>query len=457
MRDIEQRPGNRCLLTAEVECVQSAPSGGELEEEHLRPLREYSRVVVVRGHKAAISRDLPLIGTVLAEHGWQLRAPPWFRRTPPNTGGGGSAPANSVSGLGSAAAAASPLARFNNTTGNDGGNMLQQSSEWVLLLCLSFSDGDNGACVETAELSQYQAVNKIPGLKNVLLKKDAFCNTMNDARKIPGVMKASLVPLCFVLPTQYQQFVNVADALGYSAHWMLTPLAPGAKESAPEALDIFTPLGRARIQQASTRRAVIQQALSAPLLVHGQPVSLRVFVLITSLSPLRAYVHTEGMVRLRSYRTGPTSAKPGMRVQPLSRFWRFVERNYGRQSLQTALESLSDVLVRTLLVAEAVLQSNPAAQGLRRSSFYRSPRAEDEPTNGLKQRVLADALNLLFGARSVADQLAEAVDEVFENLGIMGLSCQISHDLCLSREDLVFLMDTRRESMQTGGFQQLST
>ncbi|KAH8020304.1 hypothetical protein HPB51_000274 [Rhipicephalus microplus] len=237
-----------------------------------------------------------------------LRAPSWFRRAPPNTGGGGSAPAYSVSGLGSAAAAASPLARLNNTAGNDGGNVLQQPSEWVLLLCLSFSDGDNGACVETAELSQYQAVNKIPGLKNVLLKKDAFCNTMNDARKIPGVMKASLVPLCFVLPTQYQQFVNVADALGYSAHWMLTPLAPGAKESAPEALDIFTPLGRARIQQASTRRAVVHQALSAPLLVHGQPVSLRVFVLITSLSPLRAYVHTEGMVRLRSYRTGPASA-----------------------------------------------------------------------------------------------------------------------------------------------------
>ncbi|KAL1453476.1 hypothetical protein MTO96_043798, partial [Rhipicephalus appendiculatus] len=275
----------------------------QLEEEHLRPLREFSRVVVVRGHKAAISRDLPLIGTVLAEHGWQLRVPPWFRRPPPNTGSDGSAPANSVSGLGSAAAAASPLARFNTTTGNDGGNMLQQSSEWVLLLCLSFSDGDNGACVETAELSQYQAVNKIPGLKNVLLKKDAFCNTMNDARKIPGVMKASLVPLCFVLPTQYQQFVNVADALGYSAHWMLTPLAPRSQGERPRGV------GHLHSAGASTRRAVIQQALSAPLLVHGQPVSLRVFVLITSLSPLRAYVHTEGMVRLRSYRTGPTSTK----------------------------------------------------------------------------------------------------------------------------------------------------
>ncbi|KAM7309234.1 cadherin-like and PC-esterase domain-containing protein 1 [Ixodes scapularis] len=236
--------------------------------------------------------------------------------------------------------------------------------------------------------------------------------------------------------------------------------------------------------RASTKRAVVQQALPSPLLVHGQPVNVRVFVLVTSLSPLRAYVHAEGMVRLRSYRL-VSAARPSMRVQPLSRFWRFVERNYGAQSLQAALEGLSDVLVRTLLVAEAVLHSAPSSQAIRKMrcpkcfqllgvdltfntsfypmvtdvngqpSFYQSPKLEDEPINGLKHRVLRDTARLLFGVRSVADDVAQAVQEAFENLGIMGLSCQISHDLCLSREDLVFLLDTRRESIQTGGFQQL--
>ncbi|KAG0415255.1 hypothetical protein HPB47_007588, partial [Ixodes persulcatus] len=379
-------------------------------------------------------------------------------------------------------------------------NTIQQT-EWTVLLCLSFSDGDSGVCTDTAELTRYQAVNRIPGLRNVLLRKDAFCNTMNDARKIPAVMRQSLVPLCFVLPTQYQQFLNVADALGFSAQWLLTPLAPGGKDGGPEAVDMFSPLGRARIQQASTKRAVVQQALPSPLLVHGQPVNVRVFVLVTSLSPLRAYVHAEGMVRLRSYRL-VSAARPSLRVQPLSRFWRFVERNYGAQSLQTALEGLSDVLVRTLLVAEAVLHSAPGSQAIRKMSyqssrlaarranlgeswcpkcfqllgvdltfntsfypmvtdvngqpsFYQSPKLEDEPINGLKHRVLRDTARLLFGVRSVADDVAQAVQEAFENLGIMGLSCQISHDLCLSREDLVFLLDTRRESIQTGGFQQL--
>lgn len=159
----------------------------QLEEEQLRPLRESTRVVQVRGHKAAISRDLPLLSSVLAEHGWLLRAPPWFRRPPPPSSSSYASPLYS--------AASSVLTRTNSTPENsERGNMIQPSSEWVWLLCLSFSDGDNGACVETADLPQYQAVNKIPGLKNVLLKKDVFCNTMNDARKIPG-MKSGFTSL----------------------------------------------------------------------------------------------------------------------------------------------------------------------------------------------------------------------------------------------------------------------
>ncbi|CAN7989448.1 unnamed protein product, partial [Ixodes hexagonus] len=320
----------------------------QVEDEYLRPLRESIKAVRVKGHKAVITRDLPMFSSVLAADGWDVRAPSWFRRPLP-TGPAGA-----------------PSSRPN-ATADDGairGNAIQQA-EWTVLLCLSFSDGESGLCTDMAELARYQAVNRIPGLKNVLLRKDAFCNTMNDARKIPAVMRQSLVPLCFVLPAQYQQFLNVADALGYSAQWLLTPLAPGGKDGGPEAVDMFSPLGRARIQQASTKRAVVQQALPSPLLVYGQPVNVRVFVLVTSLFPLRAYVHTEGMVRLRSYRLA-SAARPGMRVQPLSRFWRFLERNYGAQALQTALEGLSDVLVRTLLVAEAVLHSAPGSQAIRR-------------------------------------------------------------------------------------------
>ncbi|XP_064488708.1 cadherin-like and PC-esterase domain-containing protein 1 [Ornithodoros turicata] len=355
-----------------------------------------------------------------------------------------------------------------------------------MLLCLTYSDADTGVCADAEDLAKYQMINRIPGLKNILFRKDAFCNTMNDARKIPAVMRAALVPLCFVLPEQYQQFLNVADALGYSAQWLLTPLALGGREApgGPQLVDLFTALGRATIHQSSTKRSVVQQVPKNPLLVFGQPVSVRLFVLITSVFPLRAYLHNEGMVRVRSFH--PSNAnKATMKVQPLSRFWRFVERNYGSPTLKLALESLEDVLVRTLIVAEALLYS--AQQGFTyrharcskcfqllgfdvtfnmsfhptvsevngQPSFYVSSRKEDEPTNRLKKQVLEDTVAILFSKESVADDVAEAIGEVFDNLGIMGLSCQISHDLCLSREDLVHLLNNRREAKQMGGYRKL--
>lgn len=54
-------------------------------------------------------------------------------------------------------------------------------------------------------------------------------------------------PTCFVLPSQYQEFVNVAEALGYSSQWILKPLTqalPGLR-----LVDVFSPVGQAQIDE----------------------------------------------------------------------------------------------------------------------------------------------------------------------------------------------------------------
>lgn len=43
-------------------------------------------------------------------------------------------------------------------------------------------------------------------------------------------------------------------------------------------------------------QGVVQQFVPNALLAFGQPVNLRLYVLITSIAPLRAYVHQEGLV-----------------------------------------------------------------------------------------------------------------------------------------------------------------
>lgn len=49
----------------------------------------------------------------------------------------------------------------------------------------------------------------------------------------------------------------------------------------------------------SNQKVIVQQLQDDPLLIVGRPVSIRVYVLITSIAPLRAYVHNEGFVHHR--------------------------------------------------------------------------------------------------------------------------------------------------------------
>lgn len=111
-------------------------------------------------------------------------------------------------------------------------------------------------------------------------------------------MRQPLSPLCFVLPAQYQQFLDVSDALGYSADWVLKPLAFGGRLSgnAPQLLNIFAKEGRDRLEEFATKKAIVQQFVANPLHAFGQPVNLRFYLIITSIAPLRAYVHSKGLV-----------------------------------------------------------------------------------------------------------------------------------------------------------------
>ena len=47
------------------------------------------------------------------------------------------------------------------------------------------------------------------------------------------------------------------------------------------------------------KKAVVQQYFPNPLLVFGMPINIRAYVLVTSINPLRAYIHSEGLVHFR--------------------------------------------------------------------------------------------------------------------------------------------------------------
>ncbi|XP_076333251.1 cadherin-like and PC-esterase domain-containing protein 1 isoform X2 [Tachypleus tridentatus] len=442
----------------------------EIETITLEVLHVRQKIAVVRGQRSVISRDLPLYEKALQSYNFLVASPMWYEQQKEMAN------------------------RTKCCSGRSNSDDYQYSDDtrilgWHLMLCMTFSVKDFTHCLQRKEmeqLSQAQKVNRIPGLQGILWKKEAFCSTIMKGKQLSATMRQLPVPLCFSLPEQRQQFQEVAQAFGTSAQWILKTVS-SVDKSGPKLLDIFTQEGQRDLENEH-RRVIIQQLIPNQLKVFGQPVSLRLYILVTSLSPLRAYLHSDGLLYHRYDYTRSFRKIPG-RLWSLAQFWYFMARNHGMQAVIKTLNNLHDIITKTLLLAEVLVTSSSTfsspAEGMNlvrchqcfqlmgfdvilNSTFYpfiteingqpnlqESRSQEGWIANRVKNAVVTDTIKMLFTSRSVAQDVSEALEEVGEEIGIMGLSCLISHDLCLSRQDLQVLLDGRRQSFNLQGFQQL--
>ncbi|XP_076363548.1 putative tubulin polyglutamylase ttll-9 [Tachypleus tridentatus] len=316
------------------------------------------------------------------------------------------------------------------------------------MLCLTFSVKDITHCISKKELRQLspsQKINRIPGIQGFLWKKEAFCSTVMKGKQLSASLRQQSVPLCFSLPEQRQQFQEVAQAFGPSARWFLKSVS-SVDRIGPKQLDIFSPEGQKDLENSEYRRAIVQEVVLNQLKIFGQPVSLSLYVLVTSLSPLRAYLHSEGLVYHR-YDYARGFKKISGRLWSLSQLWYFIARNHGMEAVKKTLNNLHDVIAKLLLLAEFLVSSSSSASSdpkcrkcfqlmeldvIINSSFYpfimdingqpnlqESNSQEGVTANHIKNLVVMDAIKMLFTPRSVSRVVSEALEEVGEEIGIM--------------------------------------
>ncbi|XP_035676867.1 cadherin-like and PC-esterase domain-containing protein 1 isoform X2 [Branchiostoma floridae] len=467
----------------------------ELEKKTLERFTNHDRVVVIRGHSKVIARDLSLYEQAFHKHGFYVRIPAGFR--------------SNITGFSNYSSSYEDVQLFEATV-EQSQDALQQSHRavlegekegWMVLLCMTFTDGDTGEgmCIHKAtygHLKPHQKVNRIPGVRTTLWRKDGFCHTMSAARKIPALRRSPLAPMCWVMPLEFEQFLSVADAVGGEAKWVFKSINPGGN------IYILQPTkdrDYARIKQYRTRKAVVQQYFPNPLLIFGMPVSIRAYVLVTSVSPLRAFLHSEGLVNYRhdyqrSFRKVPS------RIWYFGQLRQYLAHNHGPEAAEVAFRNMQSVITQTLLVSESALaghfggySANPM-EGLYKckncfqllgfdliynSSLYPmvlevngqphmqvslnefenettiSPEDEGWASNSIKQDAAEDMVGMLFSEQLVAMEVADALEELELNVGILGVNCLPSHEYCLTEEDLEYILDTRRETVNRGSFMQL--
>ena len=107
-----------------------------------------------------------------------------------------------------------------------------------------------------------------------------------------------LMPLTFVLPNEFTSFLSAYSSIQntcqerQSTLWIMKPSAM----SKGRGISIVDDIGKVTYSSPT----VIQQYLRNPLLLQGYKFDLRLYILVTSFSPLEAFIYKEGFARFGS-------------------------------------------------------------------------------------------------------------------------------------------------------------
>ncbi|PIK58816.1 putative cadherin-like and PC-esterase domain-containing protein 1 isoform X2 [Apostichopus japonicus] len=441
----------------------------ELEVQLTKSRHNLEKSILVAGEPGVIGRDLPLYQRAFKNRGFDVKV---------------KNPFNNLPGF------SSPLVtdHFSDTLARGTYFALKTfslsderpkniGSNWTVFLCFSYGSGQEAGCWDEGDLSNLksgQKVNRVPGMRNVLWRKDAFCHSTNEARGVPAIRRNPVSPPCWVLPQQIDQFLGVADALGTDVRWLFKSPSPGGTKQIlhpTKDSDFF------KIKQYYTTRAIVQQYFPNPLLLHGHvPISIQLYALVTSITPLRVFLHTKGIVQYRFNYAGEFRKIPDKPIS-LSMLYEILNAEFGSKTDELVKERIEAVVTKVFLISERFIslsawnirEHSEEMQGCRHcfqlfsldvilnSTFHPTViEVNGQPTLpkdlSLSQEIIDDTVSILLADGGTARELERELQNVDFKLGFKGFNCRSTHVLCLSSADLEYLIITRQQTRVKGEY-----
>ena len=175
---------------------------------------------------------------------------------------------------------------------------LDLRNSWNLIWTWSKMNAD------ITKLLVWQRTNHFIGAKNYS-RKDFLKVNIERARKVSTKSNQTfnIMPHTFILPKEYVDFLTVFSELedkeGKLNYWILKPAA----KSRGRGIELIN----AMEQVVYGEPMIIQRYLKNPFLLNGYKFDMRIYVLVTSVNPLEAFIYKEGFGR---FGTQPFSLDP---------------------------------------------------------------------------------------------------------------------------------------------------
>lgn len=138
-------------------------------------------------------------------------------------------------------------------------------------------------------LLPYQKVNHFPGMSNLARKSKLARNFERMKKLFPD--EFDFCPRTWILPFDLHDFQTHFNADGVSAKTFIVK-----PDHSCQGRGVFLTRNLSQISRSDV--LVAQQYIARPLLIAGKKFDLRIYVLVTSCSPLRVYLFKDGLVRM---------------------------------------------------------------------------------------------------------------------------------------------------------------
>lgn len=370
-------------------------------------------------------------------------------------------------------------------------------SESDVFLCLSIQAQDRH-CLKPYSfrtLGQHHRYNQIHGMRNILWKKDAFCSTMKEALKSYKGRRNFTFP-CWVIPKDNDILkVKMNQSEG---DWIVKPSGQG------EGHGIFIASNFSQLDSPMYTNYIVQPLLPDPYLVYGKKFDFRTYVLVTSVTPLRAYIYKEGLVRFASSKYDKNATKSGGNEKQFltntsigKKYTHILNLTWTFQRLRTyfskvgvdadkVFESVNEAIVRTLLASEyrflrdfqvllggydcqrcfqllgvdvildsrlhpIVIEVNglPSMQLSHELGVIPNP---SSPYTATKFGLMHDTLSILYNSTRIAVELASDLQALAVGVKPGPLCNEDKHKFCVDHKELSKLVDSKREFANKGGY-----
>jgi len=151
--------------------------------------------------------------------------------------------------------------------------------------------GKHMKSVQFKDIKEGQKINHFPGTFNIG-RKDRLWRNYHRLMLKHGKAEFGFLPRTFVLPADTKLLKKVWERRGGKGRWIVKPpaLARGVGISV---VNKFSKIPK-------NKPLVVQRYVARPYLINGTKFDLRLYLLVTSVNPLRLYLYDDGLVRFAS-------------------------------------------------------------------------------------------------------------------------------------------------------------